>query len=717
MEALNVDDLLKNKTLIIPEIQREYVWGASSNVLKSFIEDINRHIENEEINIGFLYSYTVNNTVHYIIDGQQRLTTLVLLLFYKSLDTTVTLDQFRELIKVNAPLMAFSYNVRPLTEVFLRQLFKHNCRDSNIIKRQKWYLEDYNEDITIQSILKALDLFSQKGSCENLTYEQVTSKIKFWYFDVKQTSQGEELYITMNSRGKKLTNSEQIKPHLFSQLNSYEIAKFGKLWDNWEEYFYTNRPKESDKNVMVLVDDAMNNFIKIASELTNLHQINDTKPNDVIKLPELEKWFLALEAIPMKPLFQKEIKRLFETNEDARYYVLKSLLSVAYKGIKDEREFERVRQSIRNALIRKTTVVHIPLLNMLDLFRKSEYLTFYEFILSGVNVTGVFDENDLIKFKIVNKFNTIHIEDLFWNDEHHCIWNGDISVLITWSTNNNGIFDFNKYSCYSRIFNHFFPSNEDNLKKDDNLDLIRRALLARHTKDYPRHFRNSVNSNFCYTSDDWKTLFSSNLVELKEFFTEIQREESPEFEINKMIDNYQYGEDYCEFVKDEKLLEFTELKNIRWIDGTLYLFKRQQGARANIHAYKYYLMLKKTGKEFGSGWELNFWTQGESCVFYNQVTQENKLISIDMIWNTEKDRSKMEIDCFMKKNNKNNFTEEELVQYTWEYLRPVGESLGYVWMDGRYRITIDQPDDEQLSFAIMDNYRIALLNKIKELDL
>src|SRR5574344_2803781 len=160
MKALNIKELLKNKTLIIPEIQREYVWGATSNVLKSFIEDINHHIGNEEINVGFLYSYAVHNRVHYIIDGQQRLTTLVLLLFYKSIDTTVSLNQFRELIKVNSPLMAFSYNVRPLTEVFLRQLFKHNCRDSNIIKRQKWYLEDYNKDVTIQSILKALDLFS-----------------------------------------------------------------------------------------------------------------------------------------------------------------------------------------------------------------------------------------------------------------------------------------------------------------------------------------------------------------------------------------------------------------------------------------------------------------------------------------------------------------------------------------------------------------------------
>lgn len=720
MKALNIKELLKNKTLIIPEIQREYVWGATSNVLKSFIEDINHHIGNEEINVGFLYSYAVHNRVHYIIDGQQRLTTLVLLLFYKSIDTTVSLNQFRELIKVNSPLMAFSYNVRPLTEVFLRQLFKHNCRDSNIIKRQKWYLEDYNKDVTIQSILKALDLFSQKGLCDNLTFERVISKIRFWYFDVEQTSQGEELYITMNSRGKKLTNSEQIKPNLFSQLNYDEMAKFGKLWDNWEEYFYTIRPPKNDKNVMVLVDNAMNNFIKIASELTNLHQINDTKPTDVIKLPELEKWFLALKAIPMKPSFQKEIKRLFDTNEDARYYVLKSLLSVAYKGIKDEQEFERIRQSMRNALIRKTTVDHLPLLNMLDSFRKSKYLTFYDFILSGTNITGVFDENDLIKFKIINKFNTIQIEDLFWKEEHHCIWNGDISAIITWATCEDGMFDVEKYKEYITLFDYFFDSTELELKNNNKLDKIRRALLTRHINDYPRYFTGGTNCCFCYLPIHWKNMFDKNSSEMKAFFDEILKFDSPDNGLEEMIRDYSIKENYSEFVKDERLLVYCHHKNIQWKLDVLYLVQQERmtGNHANIHAHKYYLHLIDDSNEINTAdWKLNFYGLYVTCAYYDQITDKSSLISIDMIWNTENDRSKMEIDCFMKKDDKNNISEEKLAQYTFKHLKPLGESLNYKWINNRYRFTVDQPHDEQKSFSIMDKYRIALLNKIKELNL
>lgn len=38
--------------------------------------------------------------------------------------------------------------------------------------------------------------------------------VSFWYYPVDKTSMGEELYITMNSRGKALDSAEHLKPLL-----------------------------------------------------------------------------------------------------------------------------------------------------------------------------------------------------------------------------------------------------------------------------------------------------------------------------------------------------------------------------------------------------------------------------------------------------------------------------------------------------------------------
>lgn len=207
MEEYSLGKLLSEFTLIIPEIQREYVWGSNKSVLKSFISDINGRIKSDHINVGFLYSYTVHGSEHYVIDGQQRLTSLVLLLFVLSCESEDTRMDFQNLLHVKNLTMAFSYNVRPMTEVFLRELFSHECKTSEDIKKQKWYLTEYDNDPTIKSILEALDLFSLKDLRANITYADLRQKVYFWYFDVQETSQGEELYITMNSRGQKLTDS------------------------------------------------------------------------------------------------------------------------------------------------------------------------------------------------------------------------------------------------------------------------------------------------------------------------------------------------------------------------------------------------------------------------------------------------------------------------------------------------------------------------------
>ena len=65
LKELTINDLLKNFKLVIPEIQREYVWGCNKTVLEKFLSELNISFStksNSDSNIGFLYSYNSNNT-------------------------------------------------------------------------------------------------------------------------------------------------------------------------------------------------------------------------------------------------------------------------------------------------------------------------------------------------------------------------------------------------------------------------------------------------------------------------------------------------------------------------------------------------------------------------------------------------------------------------------------------------------------------------------
>ena len=78
----NIKELLKEEELIIPEIQRDYVWGDNELVIKRFINNIKNMKDNEELDIGFFYSYKIYENFNALIDGQQRITTLILLSWY-----------------------------------------------------------------------------------------------------------------------------------------------------------------------------------------------------------------------------------------------------------------------------------------------------------------------------------------------------------------------------------------------------------------------------------------------------------------------------------------------------------------------------------------------------------------------------------------------------------------------------------------------------------
>ena len=128
---------------------------------------------------------------------------------------------------------------------------------------------------------------------------------------------------------------------------------------------------------------------------------------------------------------------------------------------------------------------------------------------------------------------------------------------------------------------------------------------------------------------------------------------------------------------------------------------------ANIKAYKYYLKLKLEAER--PGWKLQFWPRNETCVFYDQIADRKPYIAVDMIWNTGENHDLMEIDLFLKPTDI-----PEIHEYAKALLKSVADSLSYEWINGRYRLFLDLPKDENESFLMMDKCRHALFNKLSE---
>lgn len=228
----NIKELLKEKELIIPEIQRDYVWGDNELVIKRFINNIKNMNDNEELDIGFFYSYKIYENFNALIDGQQRITTLILLSWYVGVD--------------NTKLNNFKFKVRENSNNFLEKLLEQKSveipaidgkKNSDKIKNSIWYKRIWDNDPTVKSILNALDIIDKELENEKENIKNKIDNIKFSCIEAGDRRLETE-YILLNKRGVNLTNSEQLKAILTEDIENKNewLEKWEKDWQDilWE---------------------------------------------------------------------------------------------------------------------------------------------------------------------------------------------------------------------------------------------------------------------------------------------------------------------------------------------------------------------------------------------------------------------------------------------------------------------------------------------------
>jgi hypothetical protein len=270
---------LESAKVEIPKIQRDYAQGRESafEIRKTFLKTIKKHLdENNPLNLDFVYG-SIEHQKFIPIDGQQRLTTLFLLHWYMAWSSD-ELDHFKNLL-LSGNTSNFTYDTRVSSREFCDNLLTKEINRSEEIsisqtlKNQYWYYLNWKNDPTIVGMLNTLDsiehIFSEDESkYYELLKRQNPSLITFQYIELKDFGLSDQLYIKMNSRGKPLTEFENLKANIERVFEENDHENHGdqtqwftsKIDGVWVDYFW-----EFVNSDPTLLDSSIVNFIRAAT--------------------------------------------------------------------------------------------------------------------------------------------------------------------------------------------------------------------------------------------------------------------------------------------------------------------------------------------------------------------------------------------------------------------------------------------------------------------
>ena len=217
------------------------------------------------------------------LDGQQRLTTLYLLHWYAAKKGVVEASNYEFLNN-------FTYDIRPSSRDFCSHLLQYvpdwSLSFYDQLVDQNWFMGEWLNDPTVMGMLVMLDSINDKfGNIANL-WEILTgekARIVFYFLPLSENGLSDELYIKMNSRGKKLTAFEHFKAEYedLYEKDSDEARTVNHKFDvEWADTFFPYRNQDD------IVDNEFMKYFFYVSHILCYEQ-GIKKSNDEFELIKL----------------------------------------------------------------------------------------------------------------------------------------------------------------------------------------------------------------------------------------------------------------------------------------------------------------------------------------------------------------------------------------------------------------------------------------------
>ena len=282
----SLSEIFNNKIFRIPDFQRGYSWEERQ--LDDFWEDI-QNLSSDKIHyIGLLTvepikSCDVQNvekwkddlwllkkgmSAYYVIDGQQRLTTLIILLheILRTFDDNEGLNYGAKSEWIDRFLYR-SYN--QIYKSFVFGYEKDNPSDeffkTKILEQDSSAADKYPETLYTANLMFAKNYFAEKLKMLNKEdkeeiFDKAVNRLKFNYYEIDDSLDVYVTFETMNNRGKDLSHLELLKNRLIylTTLLREDDETKGRLrrdinetWKTIYEYLGKNKENPLDDDVFL----------------------------------------------------------------------------------------------------------------------------------------------------------------------------------------------------------------------------------------------------------------------------------------------------------------------------------------------------------------------------------------------------------------------------------------------------------------------------------
>ncbi len=416
-EQKSIYDIFSGKTqYYIPPYQRPYSWQIQH--CRELFEDLKREFYNKEKegyflgNIVLAWNMEERNRFE-VIDGQQRLTTLLLLL--------------------QVLLVFDSQNSDIKNAIWIEDVRDSKIKDTRL--QFSDYLEEYNQykeilefDLNNENCDKEIDeknLFIQNicyfySEIKELNeYEKIDRFVDFLLYDIyllpietgdstsiKARNKALRIFETINNRGLNLSNADIFKARLYEEaINMLEEDKFIELWNKFERN--VNETKYSIDDVFYIYMYIIRGREGIKSKELNIRDFfmeeqcspfGNIKYDEIIyNITRIVYSIKVFEDVKINPNKYGELTKWFQIIDEYEYRIffklpLSFLLSIIQLSVID------LVSIIKLENIEKTILYFKNLIKYLLLFPNSRYY--------NTTIINIVYNQELVVLKKINDVNT-----------------------------------------------------------------------------------------------------------------------------------------------------------------------------------------------------------------------------------------------------------------------------------------------------------------------
>lgn len=251
-----------NKKFVVPKFQRDYSWDAEQ--WDDLWQDIETMLANEEEDhyMGYLVLQTSDDKLHYVIDGQQRLTTIMILILS-------AMKCIQMLIEQGCEMEDNQKRLDNLTNTYIGKVDPVSLDYDNILvlnRNNNSYYKDYivKMDTSLvrglngsEKLMKScftffIDKLKDKYTTgkEYAGYIQnIADGLYFTKIVVSDELNAFRVFETLNARGVQLSSSDLLKNYLFSLVDSKDthasrIESLEQKWTRLTDIIKTERLPE-----------------------------------------------------------------------------------------------------------------------------------------------------------------------------------------------------------------------------------------------------------------------------------------------------------------------------------------------------------------------------------------------------------------------------------------------------------------------------------------